>query len=274
MTDWLILAGCFVIAVTAWLLDDKVRGAAADRRLEAFVAEDRNGAVVEPHVVERLGPPALGVLNGQDQWAVKQGVVARLVAEGALRRTSPDRSGQKRWMSGGRLPEDADDFERELWTEALPPHVRNPAYSPGQSEGEYLWALRAPNAWRHLEAAEARLLGEGCARRPFETVPGQPRLRGWWSTIAAAAAVPAVTLLVLDHAWIRTVPAFGIGAVALKSAFPDGPAMPRRSRSSAPRCSTASTTGSWPTGPRRHRSSPTAPGSDCPGRGRQAQSCP
>ncbi|MEV0906035.1 hypothetical protein [Streptomyces hokutonensis] len=24
MTDWLVLAGCFVIAVTAWLLDDRI----------------------------------------------------------------------------------------------------------------------------------------------------------------------------------------------------------------------------------------------------------
>ena len=66
MTDWLVLAGCFVIAFTAWLLDDKVRGAAAVACLAAFVAEDRSSAVVEPHVVEQLGPPALGVLNGQD----------------------------------------------------------------------------------------------------------------------------------------------------------------------------------------------------------------
>jgi len=228
MTDWLVLAGCFVIAVTAWLLDDRVRGAAADRRLESFVAEDRSSAVVEPHVVEQLGPLALGVLNGQDHWAVRQGAVASLVAAGALRRTSPDRSGQKRWMSGGRLPEDADDLERELWTEALPLHVRNPAYSPRQSTGEYLWELRVPNGRQHMETAESRLIREGFTRPRFETVPGLPLLRGRWSAIAAAAVVPAVTVLLLDQAWIRAVLAFVIGSVALRQAFPDGPAVPRQ----------------------------------------------
>jgi hypothetical protein len=228
MTDWLILAGCFVIAFMAWMLDDKVRGAAADARLEAFVAEDRSSAVVEPHVVERLGPPALGSLNGQERWGMKQGAVAWLVAVGALRRTSPDGSGQKRWISGGRLPEDADEFERELWAAALPLHARGPACSPGRSEGQYLWVLGVPNAWQHLEAAEARLIREGFTRRRFEPVPGQPRLWGRWSAIAAAAAVPAVTVLVLDQAWVRAVLGFVIGAAALRTAFPAGPAVPRQ----------------------------------------------
>jgi len=108
---------------------------------------------------------------------VRQGAVARLVAAGALRRTSPDRSVQKRWMSGGRLPEDADDFERELWTEALPLHVRNPAYSPRQSTGEYLWELRVPNGRRHMETAESRLIREGFTRPRFETAELDPATR-------------------------------------------------------------------------------------------------
>jgi hypothetical protein len=125
------------------------------------------------------------------------------------------------------LPEDADEFERELWASALPPHVRDPAYSPAQSDGEYLWDLLAPDAWHLLREAEARLISEGCTRGRFEPVPGQPRLWGRWSAIAAAVAVPAVTVLVLDQAWIRAVPAFVIGVAALKTAFRDGPAMPQ-----------------------------------------------
>ncbi|MFD4554466.1 hypothetical protein ACFWP5_09075 [Streptomyces sp. NPDC058469] len=37
-----------------------------------------------------------------------------------------------------------------------------------------------------------------------------------------------MTVLVLDQAWIRAVPALVVGAAALKTAFPDGPTMPRR----------------------------------------------
>jgi hypothetical protein len=215
-----------VIAVTAWLLDDKVRGAAADARLEAFVAEDR-GAVVGPEDVERLGPLALGVLNGQEHWGARMGAVARLVAAGRLHRMPRDTPGQGRWISRDAPPSDADEFERELWDAARPLHVRNPAHSPGQSEGEYLWELRVPNSSHLLDAAEARLLGEGWTRDRFELVPGLPLLRGRWSAIAAAAAVPAVSVLLLDQAWVRAGLAFVVGAVALRKTLPDGPAVPR-----------------------------------------------
>lgn len=227
MTDWLVLAGCFVIAFTAWLRDDKVRGAAADARLAAFVAEDRDGAVVGPEDVERLGPLALGVLNGQEYWGAHMGAVARLVAAGRLHRMPRDTPGQGRWISRDAPPSDADAFERELWDAARPLQVRNPAFSPGQGEGEYLWDLRAPNSSHLVKSAEARLLGEGWTRARFEMVPGLPLRWGRWSAIAAAAAVPAVTVLLLDQAWVRAGLAFLIGAMALRKVFPDGPAMPR-----------------------------------------------
>ncbi|MFF7889158.1 hypothetical protein ACH40F_50420 [Streptomyces sp. NPDC020794] len=44
MTDWLILAGYLVIALTAVSLDGIARANAEDSRLEAFVAEDRHSA--------------------------------------------------------------------------------------------------------------------------------------------------------------------------------------------------------------------------------------
>ncbi|MGW1213508.1 hypothetical protein ACWD5F_28200 [Streptomyces sp. NPDC002499] len=227
MTDWLILAGCFVIAVTAWLLDDKVRGAAADARLAAFLAEDRGGAVVGPQDVERLGPLALGVLNGEGQWGARTGALARLVAAGRLHRMPQDTPGQGRWESRDAPPSDADEFERELWDAARPLHVRNPAFSPGQGKGEYLWEVQAPNSYHLVKSAEARLLGEGWTRAQFEMVPGLPLRWGRWSAIAAAVSVPAVTVLLLDQAWVRAGLAFLIGAMALRKVFPDGPAVPR-----------------------------------------------
>ncbi|KPI04918.1 hypothetical protein OK006_6874 [Actinobacteria bacterium OK006] len=227
MTEWLIFAGCLVIASTAWSLDGTARGTAEDARLKAFVDQDRHSAVVEPDAVERLGPLALGSLSGRDRWGVKQGAVARLVAEGLLHRTSPDEPGQQRWVARGTLPEDADEFERELWAAATPLRVPDPAFSSAHDEGEYLWNLRAPNAHHLLDEAEARLIGEGYARGPFEPVPGGRRLRGRWSTAATAAAVPVVAVLVLDHAWIRAVLALIIGMATLGQAVPGGPVMPR-----------------------------------------------
>jgi len=227
VTDWLILVGYLVIALTAWSLDGIVRGRAADARLKAFVAQDRRSAVVDPDAVERLGPLALGSLSGRGHSGVKQGVVARLVADGLLHRTSPDGPGHGRWVARGTLPEDADEFERELWAAAVPQHVRDPAFPSAHGEGEYLWHLHAPNAWHLLDEAEARLIGEGYARRPFERVPGEPRLRGRWSTAATTAVVPVVTVLVLDHAWIRAGLALIIGVATLGQAVPGGPVMPR-----------------------------------------------
>ncbi|MBK6018485.1 hypothetical protein [Streptomyces sp. MBT53] len=87
--------------------------------------------------------------------------------------------------------------------------------------------MRAPNAWRQMGAVESRLAREGFTRPRFEIVPGLPLLWGRWSAIAAAAAVPAVTVLLLDHAWVRAGLAFVIGAMALRKVFPDGPTMPR-----------------------------------------------
>ncbi|MGW1504578.1 hypothetical protein ACWCQW_39920 [Streptomyces mirabilis] len=158
---------------------------------------------------------------------MKQGAVARLVADGLLYRASPDEPGQQCWVARGSLPEDADEFERELWAAAIPLDVPDPAFSSAHGEGDYLRNLHAPNAYRLLDEAEARLIGEGCARRPFEPVPGGQRLRGRWSTAATAAAVPVVAVLVLDHAWIRAVPALVIGMAALGQAVPGGPVMPR-----------------------------------------------
>lgn len=130
MTDWLVLAGCLVVAWLAWGLDNRARDAVEDARLKAILAQERNDVRVEPDAVERLGPAGLVWLNGQDPSRMREGAVAGLVAAGLLRRASPDGPGRQRWIARGRLPETADPFERELWTAALPPHVRDPAYSP------------------------------------------------------------------------------------------------------------------------------------------------
>ncbi|MGH1552378.1 hypothetical protein ACRAWF_10220 [Streptomyces sp. L7] len=312
MTDWLVLAGCFVIAFTAWLLDDKVRGAAADARLEAFLAEDRDGAVVGPDDVERLGPLALGSLNGQEHWGPRMGAVARLVAAGRLHRMPRAEPGQGRWVSRDAPPSDADEFERELWDAARPLHVRKPAFSPAGARASTCGTCGRRTPWHLLDAAEARLLDEGFTRPRFEFVPGLPLLWGRWSAIAAAATVPAVTVLLLDQAWVRAGPAFVIGAMALRKVFPDGPAMPRQLpvvtgkgetvlRMARERCAeldpaTRPATEPYDPGQVRmavalfgfavldrvdarikgdwavRRSSPGAPGSDRPGRSRQAQS--
>ncbi|SED68186.1 hypothetical protein SAMN05216489_04109 [Streptomyces sp. 3213] len=95
---------------------------------------------------------------------------------------------------------------------ALPLHVRDPAHSPRQSTGEYLWELEVPNGRQHMETAESRLIREGFTR-------------GRWSAIAAAAVV---TVMLLDRAWVRAVLVFVSGSVALRQAFPDGPAVPRQ----------------------------------------------
>ncbi|WP_089098784.1 hypothetical protein [Streptomyces hyaluromycini] len=212
MTDWLILVGCLVIALTAMAVDGIGRANAEDARLEAFVAEDRRSAFVEPDTVERLGPVELGCLSGSGSRSAKQGAVARLVADGVLHRLPPDGPGPQRWVARGRLPEDADEFERELWTAAAPGR----AHSVGR-RGHYLWAL--PDPVGLARAAEARLISEGYARQPGELLPsGGQRHRGRWSTAAAALAVPAVTVLLLDHAWIRAVLALLIGAFTLGAA--------------------------------------------------------
>ncbi|MFD4598680.1 hypothetical protein ACFWPQ_11670 [Streptomyces sp. NPDC058464] len=231
MTDWLILAGYLVIAVTAMSIDGIGRAHAEDARLEAFVAEDRRSAVVEPDAVERLGPVELGCLISSGPSSAKQGVVGRLVADGALRRLPPDGPGPQRWVARGRLPEDADDFERELWTAA----AQSRAHSVGR-RGHYLWDL--PDPVGLARAAEARLISEDYARQPGELLPGGggdgdgdggQRHRGRWSTAAAAVAVPVVTLLLLDHAWVRAVLALLIGAFTLDAASnPSDSILPRR----------------------------------------------
>ncbi|MGW3284469.1 hypothetical protein ACWDR3_07495 [Streptomyces sp. NPDC001002] len=222
MTDWLILAGCLVVAWLAWGLDNRARDAVEEARRKAFLAQERNDVRVEPDAVERLGPAGLVWLNGQDPSRMREGAVAGLVAAGLLRRTSPDGPGRQRWIARGRLPETADPFERELWTAALPPHVRDPAHSRLHLEGEYLSDLVIPNSWHLLEEAKARLISEGYLRDRSERVPGGPPARGRWSTIAAAATVPAVAVLLLDQAWIRAALALVIGALTVLQALPGG----------------------------------------------------
>ncbi|MFD4508840.1 hypothetical protein [Streptomyces sp. NPDC058457] len=213
MTDWLILFGCLVIALTAMSVDGIGRANAEDARLEAFVAEERRSAVVEPDAVERLGPVELGWLNSSGLRGVKEGAVARLVADGVLRRLPPDGPGPQRWVARGTLPEDADEFERELWTAA----AQSRAHSVGR-RGHYLWAL--PDPVGLARAAEARLISEGYARQPGELLPGGgQRHRGRWSMAAAAVAVPVVTVLVVDHAWVRAVLALLVGAFTLGAAL-------------------------------------------------------
>ncbi|MFE2972977.1 hypothetical protein ACFXKC_57690 [Streptomyces sp. NPDC059340] len=228
MTDWLILAGYLVIALTALSLDGIARANAEDARLEAFVAEDRHSAFVEPAAVERLGPLEMGWLSLEGATWAKKGAVARLVADGVLHRTSPHGPSPQRWVARGPLPEGADEFERELWAAAAPQPVSSSALRPADWEGHYLWAL--PDAYRLMDEAEARLISEGYGRHRGELVPGGgQRHRGWWSTAAAAVAVPVVTVLVLDQAWVRAVLAFLIGALTLAAASaPGDQILPRR----------------------------------------------
>ncbi|MFF7889157.1 hypothetical protein ACH40F_50415 [Streptomyces sp. NPDC020794] len=102
------------------------------------------------------------------------------------------------------------------------------ALRPADWEGHYLWAL--PDAYRLMDEAEAGLISEGYGRHRGELVPGGgQRHRGWWSTAAAAVAVPVVTVLVLDQAWVRAVLAFLIGALTLAAASaPGDQILPRR----------------------------------------------
>ncbi|MFE2421463.1 hypothetical protein [Streptomyces hokutonensis] len=90
-----------------------------------------------------------------------------------------------------------------------------------------MWDLRIPNSWHLLEDAKARLISEGYLRQPSERVPGAPRARGRWSTVATAATVPAVAVLLLDHAWIRAALALVIGAFTVLWALPGGRFTPR-----------------------------------------------
>jgi hypothetical protein len=207
MTDWLVLAGYLVIGLMAMSLDGIARANAEDARLEAFVAEDRHSAFVEPAAVERLGPLVLGWLSlGGATWA-KRGAVARLVADGVLHRTSPDGPSPQRWVTRGPLPEGANEFARELWAAAAPQPVSSSALRPADWEGHHVWAL--PDAYRLMDEVEARLISEGLGRHRGELVPGGgQRHRGWWSTAATAVVVTVVTVLVLDQAWIRAVLAF------------------------------------------------------------------
>ncbi|MFE2421464.1 hypothetical protein [Streptomyces hokutonensis] len=115
MTGWLVLAGCLVVARLAWGLDNRARDAVEDARLKAILARERNEVRVEPDAVERLGPVALVRLNGQDPSRMREGAMAGLVADGLLRRTSPDGPARQRWVARGTLPKTADAFERELW---------------------------------------------------------------------------------------------------------------------------------------------------------------
>ncbi|MBK3589559.1 hypothetical protein JHN49_40275, partial [Streptomyces sp. MBT57] len=51
MTDWLIFVGFLMIASAAWRLDVRAARAAVEARLEAFKADERRDAGVEPDAV-------------------------------------------------------------------------------------------------------------------------------------------------------------------------------------------------------------------------------
>ncbi|MDQ0761109.1 hypothetical protein [Streptomyces canus] len=204
MTDWLVFACFVVITLTAWSLDGTKHGAAEDARREAFVADDRRSAVVTPDALRELGPVALELLDYGGAERVKLGVVARLVAERALRREPADVAGRASWRTRGPAPEGLDDCERDVLAAALPARDR---------WDRYLWSL--PGGSPLAAEAETWLLGEGYLRRRGQPIPGGQRLRGWWSAAAAAAAVPTMALLALDHAWVRGGLVLFIGLMSL-----------------------------------------------------------
>lgn len=210
MTDWLIFAGFLVVTSVAWLWDVRSARAAAEARLRAFTTDDRRAAVVEPDAVRRLDANALSLLDLGSTPKLR--AVARLVAEGALRRSSADAVSPERWCADGPPPEGLDQYEREL-LEA----------SRGE-RGSYLYDL--PDGPHRQADIVTAMLDEGYVREPGQPLPEVRRRRGWWSTAAAAAAVAVAVVLVLDHAWVRAGLVVVAGLVSLGVASDSGAARP------------------------------------------------
>lgn len=206
MTDWLIFVGFLMIASAAWRLDVRAARAAVEARLEAFKADERRDAGVEPDAVRQLDPMTLSRLDGKSSPKLR--AVARLVAEGALHRSSADAVSPERWRAGGPLPKGLDEYERELLE------------ASGGEHGCYLYDL--PDG-PHLQAGVVTwMLDEGYVREPGQPLPDARRRRGWWSTAAAAAAVGVAVVLALDHAWVRAGLVLVFGLVSLGVASDSG----------------------------------------------------
>lgn len=208
MTDWLLFVGFLVIASAAWPLDARAARAAAEARLEAFKADDRRDAVVEPDTVRQLDPMTLSRLDGRSDPKLR--AVARLVAEGALHRSSADAVSPERWRAGGLpLPKGLDEYERQLLEACRGEH------------GCYLYDLpEGP----HLPADVVTwMLDEGYVREPGQPLPDVRRRWGWWSTAAAASAAGVAAVLALDHAWVRAGVVLVVGLVSPGAASHSGP---------------------------------------------------